>query len=149
MRTASSTLRTKILPSPILPVAAAALTASTALAADASSTTASSFTFGTKFTWYSRAPIDFGLALLTAVTLDLGHGQALDARSDERLADLVELEGFDDRYDQFHPPCSGPPTGRAPLELVLERVAHSHRDVDPWARVVSPASFTLSVALRT
>ena len=50
IRTASSTSRTKILPSPILPVAAAALMASTALPAAESSTTASSFTLGTKFT---------------------------------------------------------------------------------------------------
>src|SRR6185437_13266842 len=53
MRTASSTFRTKILPSPILPVAAAALIASTALPTAESSTTASSCTLGRKFTWYS------------------------------------------------------------------------------------------------
>ncbi|MFY8207801.1 MAG: hypothetical protein ACOVOE_00470, partial [Caulobacter sp.] len=29
---------------------------------------------------------------------------------------LVQLEGFDDRYDQFHPPCSGPP--RRGLDLL-------------------------------
>src|SRR5690606_10097970 len=34
--------------------------------------------------------------------LDFNDGQALDARLDEGLMDLVQLEWFDDRGDQFH-----------------------------------------------
>src|SRR4029077_20693215 len=43
------------------------------------------------------AAIDFGMALLTTIALDLGHGHAVDADLCQRLADLVQLEGFDDR----------------------------------------------------
>ena len=48
------------------------------------------------------AAIDFGVALLAAVTLDLGDGHAVDADGRQRLAHLVKLEGFDDRDDEFH-----------------------------------------------
>lgn len=64
--------------------------ASTAFAAAASSTTASSFTFGTKFTCNSP-PVDFRLALLSAKALDFGDRQTLDAGADEGLTHLVEL----------------------------------------------------------
>jgi len=43
------------------------------------------------------AAIDLGMALLPAVALHLGHGHAVDADGGKRLADLVQLEGFDDR----------------------------------------------------
>src|SRR5438445_10812948 len=48
------------------------------------------------------AAIDFGVALLAAVALDLGHRHAVDADGRERLTYLVKLEGFDDRDDEFH-----------------------------------------------
>ena len=96
MRTASSTLRTKIFPSPILPVPAAVLIASTAAAACG--------VVDDRFQLHLRhevhlvlgAAVDFGLALLPAVALDFRDRQALDARGHEGFADLVELEGFDD-----------------------------------------------------
>src|SRR5215213_1787860 len=44
-----------------------------------------------------RASIDLGMALLAAVALDLGDGQALDSDRGERFAHLVELEGLYDR----------------------------------------------------
>ena len=48
------------------------------------------------------AAIDFGVALLAAVTLDLGHRHAVDADGRQCLAHLVKLERFDDRDDEFH-----------------------------------------------
>jgi hypothetical protein len=53
MRSALSTGMTKILPSPMRPVCAAAAIASTTRSASASSTTTSSFTLGRKSTTYS------------------------------------------------------------------------------------------------
>ena len=43
------------------------------------------------------AAIDFGVALLPAVTLDLGDGHAANADGGEGIAHLVELEWLDDR----------------------------------------------------
>src|SRR3984893_19416606 len=48
------------------------------------------------------AAIDFGMSLLAAITLDLGYRHAMDADGGERLAHLVELEGFDDGNNEFH-----------------------------------------------
>ena len=48
------------------------------------------------------AAIDLGVTLLTAKAFDIGHGQATDTDIGKSLADLVELEGFDDCGDQFH-----------------------------------------------
>jgi len=48
------------------------------------------------------AAIDFGVALLAAIALDLGHRHAVDADGRERLADFVQLERFDNRDDEFH-----------------------------------------------
>src|SRR3984957_14812206 len=48
------------------------------------------------------AAINLGVALLAAVTLDLGHGHAADADGGERLAHLVELEGFDNGDNELH-----------------------------------------------
>src|SRR5262249_42755336 len=49
-----------------------------------------------------RAAINLGVALLAAVALDLGDGHSVYADGGQRLADLVEFEGFDDRDDEFH-----------------------------------------------
>jgi hypothetical protein len=42
------------------------------------------------------------MALLAAIALHFGHGHAVDADRRQRLADFIELEGFDDRDDEFH-----------------------------------------------
>src|SRR4029079_2370713 len=55
------------------------------------------------------AAIDFGVALLAAEALDLGHGHAVDAERLQRVADLVELEGFDDGDHELH--GGEPPVG--------------------------------------
>src|ERR1051326_3695762 len=54
------------------------------------------------------AAIDFGVALLPAISLDFGDGQSVHADAGQRVADLVELERLDDGHDQFH--------GNPPLE---------------------------------
>src|SRR5207237_4157049 len=48
------------------------------------------------------ASIQLGMALLPAEALDLGHGNPLYADGRQGLADLVELERFDDCGYQFH-----------------------------------------------
>ena len=49
-----------------------------------------------------RAAVQLRVALLAAKALDLGDRDALHADLRERLADFVELEGFDDCCDEFH-----------------------------------------------
>src|ERR1019366_173734 len=48
------------------------------------------------------AAINLRMALLAAVTLDLGHRHAVDADGGQRLADLVKLEGFDNGDNELH-----------------------------------------------
>src|SRR5262245_7691432 len=48
------------------------------------------------------AAIDFGMALLAAISLDLGHGHPVHADAGECVAHLVELEWLDDRHDDLH-----------------------------------------------
>src|SRR5580704_10891947 len=48
------------------------------------------------------AAVDFGVALLAAIALDLGDRHAVDADRGQRLAHLVELEGFYDGNNEFH-----------------------------------------------
>ena len=48
------------------------------------------------------ATVDFRMALLAAVALDLGHGQAVHAEGCQRVADLVELERLNNRNHDFH-----------------------------------------------
>src|SRR5881398_1736575 len=48
------------------------------------------------------AAIDLGVALLAAVSLDLGHGHAADSDRGERLAHLVKFEGFDNGNNELH-----------------------------------------------
>src|SRR5512147_897775 len=45
------------------------------------------------------APVEFGMALLTAETLRLEHGNALQSELVERFLHVVELERLDDRLD--------------------------------------------------
>ncbi len=42
------------------------------------------------------------MSLLPSETLDFGHGQAADADFGQGLADLVQLERFDNGGDLFH-----------------------------------------------
>src|SRR5436305_11714793 len=42
------------------------------------------------------------MALLASITLDLGHRHAVHPDRRQRLAHLIELEGFYDRDDEFH-----------------------------------------------
>jgi len=60
------------------------------------------------------AAINFRVALLTPVALDLGHGHPVHADPGQRVADLVELERLDDGHDDFHgfSPRLGPPCAR-------------------------------------
>ena len=48
------------------------------------------------------AAIELGVPLLATEALDLGDGDALDTDRRQGLADLVELERFDDRSDELH-----------------------------------------------
>src|SRR5215212_9966547 len=48
------------------------------------------------------AAVDFSMALLTPVSLDLGDGQPVHPRRGESVSDLVELERLDDGHDDFH-----------------------------------------------
>src|SRR4051812_5679431 len=48
------------------------------------------------------AAVDFRVALLTSVTLDLGDGHSVHANRSQSVADLVELERLDDGHDDFH-----------------------------------------------
>src|SRR5262245_35066828 len=48
------------------------------------------------------AAVDFRMALLAAISLDLGHGHPVHADASERVAHLVQLEWLDDRHDDLH-----------------------------------------------
>ena len=48
------------------------------------------------------AAIDFSVTLLSPVAFDLRHGHALDTDTCEGLADLIQLEWFNDGDDQLH-----------------------------------------------
>ena len=102
MRSAWSIGVTKILPSPICPVRAPEVMTSTALSAMFGRDRDFDPQFGQEVHDIFGAAIDLGVALLAAVALDLGHRHAVDADGGERLAHLVQLEGFDDRDDEFH-----------------------------------------------
>src|SRR5262245_4910738 len=60
------------------------------------------------------AAINFRVALLPPVPLDLGHGHPVHPDRSESVADLVELERLDDGHDDFHgiqPPLRPHPCG--------------------------------------
>src|SRR4029453_2017620 len=48
------------------------------------------------------AAIDFSVALLTPVSLDLGDGHPVPPSRSQSVTDLVELERLDDGHDDFH-----------------------------------------------
>ena len=64
--------------------------------------------------------IKLSVALLTAETLDLCHGNALNPHFRQCRSDIVELEGFDDGNDHFH-------TGKPPERKVNSLPAVSYR----------------------
>ena len=45
---------------------------------------------------------DFFVAALTAITVCLGHGQAVHARGCEGFLDIVEFMGLDDSGNELH-----------------------------------------------
>jgi len=49
-----------------------------------------------------RAPIDFRMSFLPAVTFNLGHGHALQAKLGQGFAHLIKLEWLDDCHHQLH-----------------------------------------------
>lgn len=102
IRITCSTSRTKILPSPILPVRAALMMASTTESTTLSSTTTSIFYLGQKVDHIFSAAIQFGMALLTTETLHLSDGQTGDANFGQRFTYFVQFERFDNGCDLFH-----------------------------------------------
>ena len=102
MRTAWSRPKTKILPSPIWPVFAAAVMVSMTRVHLIGRAGDFDFDFWQEAHGVFGAAIDFGVALLAPVALHLGDGQSLNADLGESVADLVELERLDDGHDDFH-----------------------------------------------
>src|SRR3954451_15579591 len=68
------------------------------------------------------ATVDFGMAFLAAVTLDLGYGHAVNADRGQRLAHLVKLEGFDNGNEELH--------GQA---FILLQIPSARRSAGPGA----------------
>src|SRR5581483_12174337 len=60
------------------------------------------FDLGQKAHGVLGAAIKLGVALLPPVALYLTNGQSLNADLGEGIADLVQLEWFDDGCDDFH-----------------------------------------------
>ena len=102
MRTAVSRPRTKILPSPIWPVLAAVVMVSMALSTWSVGNRHLDLHLRQEGHRVFGAAIDFGMALLTPVALDLGDGHPVHPDRGQSVADLVELEWLDDRHDDFH-----------------------------------------------
>src|SRR5947199_1184458 len=48
------------------------------------------------------AAIDFGMALLPAISLDFRHRQTVNADGGQGVANFFELEWLDDRHNDFH-----------------------------------------------
>jgi hypothetical protein len=93
---------TKILPSPILPVLAALQDRLDAAVDVGVLDDDLDLHLGQEVDHVLGAAVQLGVALLAAETLHLGHGQAGHADLGQRLANLFELEGFDDGGDLLH-----------------------------------------------
>ena len=93
---------TKILPSPICPVLAAAPIASTATAGIFVADCDLDPYFWQEMYHRLGAAIDFGMALLPPVAADFGDGHALDSDRKKGVPDLLELERFNDGDDELH-----------------------------------------------
>ena len=102
MRTASSTPKTKILPSPILPVLAVLTMVCDHLVDPAVVDHDFELHLGQEIHGVFAAAVDFGVALLAAEAFDFGDGHALDSDFREGVFDLFEFERFDDGFDFLH-----------------------------------------------
>ena len=102
MRTTSSMLETKILPSPMRPVWAALRIASMAASTVVVAEHDLDLHLGQEVDDVFGAAIELGVALLAAEALGLGDGDALQADFLKRFLHFVELERLDDRFDLFH-----------------------------------------------
>ena len=58
--------------------------------------------FGQKIYDVFAATIDFGVSFLATETLDFAHGHSRYPQFAEGFANLLELVGFDDGFDEFH-----------------------------------------------
>ena len=58
--------------------------------------------FGEKVNDIFGTPIEFGMAALPTEATHFTDGHPLDARGVELFLDLVQLKGFDDRFDLLH-----------------------------------------------
>ena len=79
------------------------------------------------------AAIDFGVALLTPVSLDFRDGHPVHADRGESVADLVELERLDDGHDDFHGFKSPLRPGPAPVQVGRTPLSFAKRSDSPPA----------------
>ena len=142
-RSARSIGSTKIFPSPIWPVRAAARIASI----DAVDLVVGRRHLeshlrherGSVF----RAAVDFGMAFLPAVAVRLAHRHAAHGELVERGPNLFQLERFDDRENEFH---GGPPSRREKKincfamtrRAGFARAESPHLRTDCWKVVAGP-----------
>ena len=101
---ACSSSKTKILPSPILPVLADFLDGLDDLVQQVVFDGDLDLDLGQEIDHVLGASVQLGVALLPAEALDLGDGDALYADRGQGFAHLVKLERLDDCGDKFH--CS-------------------------------------------
>ena len=102
MRMASSTLDTKILPSPMRPVLAAGDDGLDGLLDHVVAEHELELHLGQEVDDVFGAAIELGMAFLAAEALGLGHRDALKADFLQGFLHLIELEWLDDRFDLFH-----------------------------------------------
>ena len=102
MRTTCSRSKTKILPSPILPVLAAFSIGFDHAVEQVVLDRGLDLHLRQEIDDVFGAAVELGVALLPAEALDFGDGDALHADRRQGFADLVELERLDDCGDEFH-----------------------------------------------
>ena len=102
IRTALSRSRTKILPSPIWPVLAARGDGFDDFVDLVGSDCDLDLELRQEAHGVFGAAVDFGVPLLTPVSLDLSDGHAVHPDRGQGVTDLVELEWLDDGHDDFH-----------------------------------------------
>ena len=102
MRTTCSRSKTKILPSPILPVLADFSMASMTWSSRSSLDGGFDLDLGQKIDDVFGAAVQLGVAFLPAEALDLGDGDALHADGGEGFTHFVKLERLDDGGNEFH-----------------------------------------------
>src|SRR6201746_73305 len=81
------------------------------------------------------AAIDFGMTLLSAISLDFRHRETVNANGGQGVTDFFELEWLDDRHNNFHGsyPRLGPvgQTGRSRLRFTTRRSSLRGHSQDP------------------